>query len=167
MPAIETRLARPGDAEAIRLIYNHEVRTSTATFDLVERSADDQVAWMAERTGAFSVLVTDLDGHLAGFAALSPYRVRAAYRTTVENSVYVAVEHRGRGVADLLLADLLGVARNSGFHAVVARIGGANEASIGLHAKHGFELVGTERQVGRKFGKWQDVVVMQALLDGV
>ena len=88
-----------------------------------------------------------------------------AYRSTVENSVYVAADHRGRGVADRLLGNLLEVARTSGFHSVIARIGGNNEASTALHAKHGFREVGVERQVGRKFGRWQDVTVMQVVFD--
>ena len=175
---MEVRLAVPDDAEAIRAIYNHEVRTSTASFDLVERSAEDQAAWLADRSGAFSVLVAvepaaagdDADegtGEVLGFASLSSYKERAAYRGTVEDSVYVDADHRGRGVADRLLGDLLAVARTSGFHSVIARIGGGNEASIALHAKHGFVEVGVERQVGRKFGRWQDVTVMQVVFDEV
>ena len=159
------RLAEQADSEAVRRIYNQEVRQSAATFDLVERTPEDQEAWLSERSGAFSVLVAELDNLVVGFAALSPYKERAAYRTTVENSVYVDPEWRGRGVADGLLVELLVVARTSGFHVVVARIGGGNEASIALHEKHGFTRVGTEREVGRKFGRWQDVVVMQALLE--
>jgi len=162
---MEIRLAGPGDAEAIRAIYNHEVTTSTATFDLVERSSEDQQAWLAARAGAFSVLVAEIDDDLAGFASLSPFRERAAYRSTVENSVYVSADYRGRGVADRLLKDLLEVARTSGFHSVIARIGGNNEASTALHTKHGFREVGVERQVGRKFGHWQDVTVMQVVFD--
>jgi len=170
---MEVRLAVPDDAEAIRAIYNHEVRTSTASFDLVERSAEDQAAWLADRSGAFSVLVAverddagdGTDDEVLGFASLSPYKERAAYRGTVENSVYVDAAHRGRGVADRLLGDLLAVARGSGFHSVIARVGGGNEASIALHAKHGFEVVGVERQVGRKFGRWQDVTVLQVVFD--
>ena len=162
---MQVRLARSDDAEAIRSIYNHEVLHSTATFDLVERSVEDQQAWLAARSGAFSVLIAELDGDVIGFASLSPFRERAAYRTSVENSVYVAAGHRGQGVADRLLGELLVTARDSGFHCVVARIGGGNEASVALHQKHGFTLVGVEREVGRKFGRWQDVTVMQALFD--
>ena len=159
------RLARKTDSEAIRRIYNQEVRQSVATFDLVERTFEDQEAWLSERSGAFSVLVAELDNSVIGFAALSPYRERAAYRTTVEDSVYVDPEWRGRGVANSLLSELLAVARTSGFHTMVARIGGGNQVSITLHEKHGFTLVGTEREVGRKFGSWQDVVIMQTLLE--
>ena len=97
---MEIRLAQPGDAEEIRAIYNHEVRTSTSTFDLVERTAEAHRIWMAERSGAFSILVASdpaSDGpSVVGFASLSPYKERAAYRGTVENSIYVADEHRGR-----------------------------------------------------------------------
>jgi len=166
---MEIRLARSGDAEAIRAIYNHEVRTSTATFDIVERSVSAQEIWMADRSGAFSVLVAVEGGPddqiIMGFASLSPFRERAAYRSTVENSIYVADGYRNRGVADRLMGDLVQVARTSGFHSVIARIGGGNEASTTLHAKHGFVEVGVERQVGRKFNRWVDVTVMQLVFD--
>ena len=83
------RLAEQADSGAIRSIYNQEVRQSATTFDLVERTPEDQEAWLSERSGAFSVLVAELDNSVVGFPALSPYKKRAAYRTTVENSVYV------------------------------------------------------------------------------
>ena len=162
---MQIRLAVPTDAEAIRAIYNHEVVSSAATFDIVERSEEDQAAWLAERSGAFSVLVAEVDGEVAGFASLSSYRERAAYRSTVENSVYVGAGHRGLGIADRLLGALLEVGLTSGFHSIIARIGGGNVASMALHAKHGFTEVGVERQVGRKFGRWQDVTVMQVVFD--
>ena len=162
---MQIRLAVPTDAEAIRAIYNHEVVSSAATFDIVERSEEDQAAWLAERSGAFSVLVAEVDGAVAGFASLSSYRERAAYRSTVENSVYVGAGHRGLGIADRLLGALLEVGLTSGFHSIIARIGGGNVASMALHAKHGFTEVGVERQVGRKFGRWQDVTVMQVVFD--
>ena len=94
---MEIRLATLDDAEAIRTIYNLEVEGSTATFDLVPRSLDDQRAWLAARSGAFSALVADEGGDVVGFASLSAYKERAAYRTTVEDSVYVgAVPARSR-----------------------------------------------------------------------
>ncbi len=166
-PAVATRLARLDDAEAIRAVYNHYVETSTATFDLRGRSGDEQRAWLTERSGAHAVLVAvDRTGALVGFASLSPWRDRPGYRTSVEDSVYVAPDAQGRGVGRLLLTDLLGVGAEHGFHAVLARIVGGHEASIALHAGCGFEVVGVEREVGRKFGRWQDVVVMQRLLAG-
>ncbi|MDP6965536.1 MAG: N-acetyltransferase family protein [Acidimicrobiales bacterium] len=162
---IQIRLAKQKDAEAIREIYNHEVRNSTATFDLVERSTQEQEKWLDERSGAFSVLVAEMSGQILGFASLSPYKTRAAYRTTVEDSIYINEEFRNQGIAGKLLSHLLEVAESSGFHAVIARIGGGNEASISLHQRFGFEIVGTEKEIGRKFGKWQDVVIMQTIIN--
>jgi L-amino acid N-acyltransferase len=162
---MQVRAARPDDAEAIRTIYNLEVTTSTVTFDLVPRTLPEQRLWITDRSGAHAVLVAvDDAGDVAGFASLSPYKDRPAYRTTVEDSVYVARTHQGRGVGRLLLGELLDVATIHGFHTVVARIVAGHDASIGLHARHGFVQVGTEREVGRKFGRWLDVVVMQRLL---
>ena len=161
---MELRLARPDDAEATRTIYNAEVTGSTVTFDLVPRSLDEQRAWIDARSGAMAVVVAESEGEVLGFAALSPYRSRPAYSTTVEDSVYVHRDHQGRGVGRLLLRELVTTATAHGFHACMARIVGGHEASIALHQGCGFEVVGTEREVGRKFGRWLDVVVMQKLL---
>jgi phosphinothricin acetyltransferase len=150
------------------------VLSTTATFDLVPRSLDDQQQWLAARSGAFAAIVAvDVpadpvivggDGEVLGFAALSPYRERAAYRTSVEDSVYVRRDRSGEGIGRLLLEALLDVAEHSGFHAVFARIESSGEASRALHARCGFQLVGTEREVGRKFNRWLDVSLMQCLL---
>ena len=164
MGAVQLRLARPDDAEATRAIYNAEVTGSTVTFDMVPRSVHDQRAWIEARSGAMAVLVAEDEGEVVGFASLSPYRDRPAYATTVEDSVYVRDDQRGTGVGRLLLAEIVRVASTRGFHTVVARIVGGHEASIGLHRTLGFELVGVEREVGRKFGRWLDVVVMQRML---
>ena len=161
---MEVRVARLEDAEAMRAIYNVEVETSTVTFDLVPRTAADQRAWMAARSGAHTALVAVDGGNVIGFGSLSYYRDRPAYSTSVEDSVYVHQSHQGKGVGRLLLTALVDAAEASGFHAVFARIVGGHEASIGLHAALGFEIVGTEREVGRKFGRWLDVVVMERLL---
>jgi phosphinothricin acetyltransferase len=161
---VQIRLATLADAEGIRQIYNLEVTTATVTFDLVPRTLEQQEEWLAKRSGAHAVLVAEDDGQLLGFASLSPYRDRAAYSTTVEDSIYIAREHQGRGVGKRLLGELVDVARNHGFHAVMARIVGGHEASIALHTALGFRTVGVEREVGRKFGRWLDVVLMQLLL---
>jgi len=162
---MRTRLAEPRDAEATRAIYNLEVAETTVTFDLVPRSLADQMAWIAEHSGGHPALVA-VDDHkkVQGFASLSPFRPRPAYAPTVEDSVYVRRESRGHGIGELLLRDLLSVATDHGFHSVVARIVGGHDASIALHDKCGFEQVGCEREVGRKFGRWLDVVLMQKML---
>ena len=183
------RLAGLDDAAQIRSIYNREVEGTTATFDLVPRTLEDQRNWLAARTGVFSAIVA-VDpvapavappagasavgddgsrpgtGHVVGFASLSPYKERAAYRTTVEDSVYVHRSAQGRGIGTALLEHIVDLAAASGFHAVMARIEATGTASRALHARCGFELVGIEREVGRKFGRWLDVAVMQRLLQG-
>ncbi len=163
-PELSVRLAGPDDAEAIRSIYNVEVTGSTVTFDLVPRTLADQLAWLAEHQGVHPAVVVELDGEVVGFGSLAPYRSRPAYATTVEDSVYVRRDRRGLGCGRAILSELIRLATLHGFHAVMARIVGGHEASINLHRACGFDLVGIEREVGRKFGRWLDVVLMQRLL---
>ena len=162
---MEVRPARHADAEAIRAIYNREVTGSTVTFDMVPRTAEEQLRWLDEHAGAHPALVAVDQGAVVGFGSLSPYRSRPAYSTTVEDSVYVHPDRRGQGVGRALLSDLVRLGQAHGFHAVMARIVGGHDASIGLHRACGFELVGVEREVGRKFGQWLDVVLMELLVD--
>ncbi len=162
---MQVRPAALDDAEAIAAIYNLEVVETTATFDLEPRSIQAQREWLQARTGAHVVLVavTKSDG-LLGFASLSPYKDRPAYSTTVESSVYVRRDARGRGVAKALMQELISTARSHGFHAMIARVADSQESSLALHRALDFQLVGTEREVGRKFGRWLDVAVMQVML---
>ena len=161
---VSVRLARLDDAEATAAIYNREVLGTTVTFDMVARSTEDQRAWLAARSGAHPAVVAEAGGALVAFGCLWPYRDRPAYATTVEDSVYVDHRWRGRGVGRAVLEELLALATAHGFHAVMARIVGGHDASIALHRACGFELVGVEREVGRKFGRWLDVALMQRLL---
>ncbi len=161
---VRVRPARLDDAEAIRSIYNLEVTESTVTFDLVPRSLADQQRWLEQHAGAHPAVVAVDDDSVVGFGALSPYRSRPAYATTVEDSVYVRRDCHRRGIGRALLEELLGLATVHGFHAVMGRIVDGHEASIRLHRACGFALVGVEKEVGRKFGRWLDVVVMQRLL---
>jgi L-amino acid N-acyltransferase YncA len=162
---VELRRARLEDAEALREIYNAEVLGSTVTFDLVPRSPEDQLEWMAAHAGAYPVVVaTDgPDGEVVGFSSLSPYRSRPGYAPTVEDSVYVAAGHRGRGVGRLLLGEIVRLAAAHGFHSVIGRVVGDHPASIALHRSLGFQVVGVEREVGRKFGRWLDVTILQRM----
>jgi phosphinothricin acetyltransferase len=162
---LSIRLVERRDAAAIRDIYNLEVAESTVTFDLVPRTIDQQVAWIDEHSGGHPAIVAvDDGGGVVGFGSLSPYKDRPAYATTVEDSVYVHRDHRSRGIGRLLLEDLVRRGRDHGFHLMIARIVGDHEVSIALHATCGFAHVGVEREVGRKFNKWLDVVEMQRLL---
>lgn len=161
---MKLRPATNEDAEAIRSIYNLEVETSTVTFDLVPRTLSEQEHWLTRRSGAHAVLVAEDDDVICGFGSLSPYKDRPAYSTTVEDSVYVHRDHQGVGVGRLLLEQLVELATTHGFHVVIARIVAGHAASISLHDRVGFEVVGHEREIGRKFGRWLDVVTMQRLL---
>ena len=171
------RRAELADAEAIRTIYNVEVLQSINTFDMVPRSRAEQEAWISERSGVYpAVVATDpadpekpgprgARGEIVlGFGSLSPFRERSGYSATAEDSVYVDRSQRGRGIGRAILAELLVLASAHGFHSVIARIAGHNETSIGLHTAAGFELVGVEREVGRKHRQWLDVVELQLLL---
>jgi phosphinothricin acetyltransferase len=164
-PTVRLVLASPAHAEGIRAIYNRAIESSTATFDMTPRSLSDQLEWIAEHSGAYpAVVALDAGGEVVGFGSLSPYRPRPAYSTTVENSVYVHADFQRQGIGRALLDELLQLAEAHGFHAVMARVGGDNEGSVALHAACGFEMVGVEREVGRKFGRWLDVVCMQRLI---
>jgi phosphinothricin acetyltransferase len=160
------RLAEPADAAAIRAIYNREVETSRVTFDLVPRTLAEQFAWIEEHAGSYPAIVAidPSEGDVVGFASLSPYRPRPAYATTVENSVYVRHDRRAQGVGLALLVELVRLATAHGFHSIIARIVGDSAASITLHERAGFEIVGREKEVGRKLGRWLDVVLMQRML---
>ncbi len=164
--SVVIRLAERRDAAGIRAIYNHYVTESTAIFDLVPRNLDEQVQWIDEHSGGHPAVVATVgEGEeVVGFGSLSPFRSRPAYSTTVEDSVYLLSDHHRRGIGRQILDELVRLAAAHGFHSVIARIAGDNEPSIALHAACGFELVGTEREVGRKFGRWLDVVEMQRLL---
>ena len=160
------------DAQALLNIYNPEVVETTVTFDLVARTLAEQEDWIRAHLVTHPCLVAineedDLgeigaNGEkILGFAVVSPFRERPSYFTTVENSVYVHRGARGRGVGEVLLRELIQTAAESGFHALIARIVGENDGSIRLHEKCGFKLVGTEIEVGRKHGRWLDVVEYQ------
>lgn len=163
---MKVRLATLADAEAIRAIYNPEVLGSTVTFDLVPRTIEAQQQWLDEHSGAHPAVVAEDNGVIAGYGSLSEYKPRPAYRTSVEDSVYVHRDYRGKGVGRLILSSLIELATDHGFHAVFARIVGGHEASITLHQQCGFFIIGSEREVGRKFNQWLDVLIMEKLLSG-
>jgi phosphinothricin acetyltransferase len=161
---VQIRRAELGDAEAVRAIYNPQVESSTVTFDLVPRSLADQRAWIDARTGAHAALVAEIDGEIVGFGSLSSYRDRPGYATTVEDSVYVDPDRQGLGIGRALLGALIDTARDHGFHTMMARVVAGHEASMALHLDADFQVVGTEREVGRKLGRWLDVVLLQRML---
>ncbi len=160
------RAAEPTDAEAIRAIYNREVEGSTVTFDMVERSLEEQLTWISEHSGGHPavVAVDEETAQILGFGSLTAYRPRPAYSITVEDSVYVRDDSRGLGLGQGILEELVRLAGLHGYHSIIARIVGDHEASIKLHASAGFIQVGRETEVGRKHGRWLDVVLMQRMI---
>ena len=160
------RAAEPNDAEAIRAIYNREVEGSTVTFDMVERSLEEQLAWISEHSGGHPAIVAvdQKSAQILGFGSLTAYRPRPAYSITVEDSVYVRDDSRGLGLGKGILDELVRLAGLHGYHSIIARIVGDHEASIKLHAAAGFLQVGRETEVGRKHGRWLDVVLMQRMV---
>lgn len=165
MPAT-IRIAERRDAVGILAIHNEVVTRSTAIFDLVPRTLEEQQTWIAEHSGGHPAIVAvdEADGDVVGYGSLSAFRARPAYAPTVEDSVYVREDRQRRGVGRALLDELVRLAEVHGFHSVIARIADHNAGSVALHEGCGFELVGVEREVGRKFGRWLDVVEMQRML---
>jgi L-amino acid N-acyltransferase YncA len=169
MSSLEIRPAAAADLPFITEIYDHAVRYGTATFELI---APD-LAEMTRRfgvlmDGGFPYLVAALDGHVIGYAYAGAYRPRPAYRFTVENSVYLAPAIHRRGIGLQLLQRLIDESEQRGYRQMIAVIGdSANAGSIGVHARCGFQMIGTHPDVGFKFGRWLDTVMMQrALGDG-
>jgi len=163
---IQVRPAADADLVAILAIYNHAIATTTAVFEYEPHSLQVQRDWLdAKRTASFPVLVADLDDVVVGFATYGPFRMRPAYKYTVEHSVYVAEGVRRRGVARQLMQALIADARTRDYHAVVGGIVADNLPSLRLHESLGFVEVGHFPEVGYKFGRWQDLKFLQLLLD--
>jgi phosphinothricin acetyltransferase len=165
-------LIRPtdeADLPAITAIYADAVRTGTATFELEPPDLAEMTSRFLNLTGAgFPYLVAIADGRVAGYAYAGPYRARPAYRFTVEDSVYLAPDAHRQGIGLKLLNALVAQAAASGFRQMIAVIGdSANAGSVGVHTRAGFEMIGTHRNVGFKFNRWLDTVLMQRDLGAV
>ena len=165
MRDLTIRLATDGDARSIAQIYNHYVRSSTATFDTAERSVEDQSARLQQHAASHPVVVAETDDEIVAWGSLSPWGTRCAYQHTVEISVYVAPQSAGDGIGPAVSAVLIERARELGHHAVVSQIVHENDPSLSMARRLGFEYVGTLREVGRKFDRWLDVVLMELVLD--
>jgi L-amino acid N-acyltransferase YncA len=161
LPSI--RPADPHDIPAITAIYDTAVRHGTASFELDPPDEKEMCRrYEALRAAGYPYLVAEIAGAIAGYAYAGPYRERPAYRWSIENSVYVAEQSQRRGVGRALLEALIAEAQQGGFRQMIAVIGdSANTASIELHRLAGFRLVGTFDNVGFKFGRWLDTVLMQ------
>jgi phosphinothricin acetyltransferase len=165
----EIRPATAADLPSITGIYEHAVLYGTATFELIPPDlAEMKRRFDALMDGGFPYFVASLEDRVIGYAYAGAYRPRPAYRFTVENSVYLEPATHRRGIGLLLLRQLIAECEARGYRQMIAVIGdSANAGSIGVHTKCGFEMIGTHPDVGFKFGRWLDTVMMQlALGDG-
>ena len=153
------------DADAIATIYAHHVAHGTASYDTTAPSVADTESKIRRVTGpGWPFLVAEEDGAVIGYAYATQFRDRAAYAWTCENSIYVHPDRQGRGIGKTLLRELLARAESYGFRQMVAVIGGAEPASVRLHAACGFREVARLHAVGWKHGRWLDNVYMQFAL---
>jgi phosphinothricin acetyltransferase len=160
-PLYKIRLAEAADAEPIREIRNDAIRHSTAMWTTELLSPRDGQSWLAENLERRSAYIAEASGQVVGFANWAPWRPRDGYRHTVEDAVYLIEGHQGRGQGASLLRTLITAARESGAHVMMASIEASNAPSVALHERLGFELVGTAREVGTKFGRWLDLTMMR------
>ena len=158
------------DLDHITHIYNDAVLNTTATFDIIPRTKSEQLAWFDKHGERHPVLVIHTLGlngeaqEVVGWGSLGPWSDRSAYDDSGEVSIYIAKSVRGLGLGMMVLENLIAAARTRQFHTLLARISDANEPSLKLHKRFGFEQVGLLKEVGFKFNRWIDVHFYQLIL---
>ena len=162
---VTIRLAKRSDVRDILDIYNEAVVTTTATFDIVPRTYEQQTAWYDAHDSRHPITIAEIDGAVVGWASLSEWSSRCAYRATAETTFYVKEGCRGQGIGSQLMVDLLERARQLGFHTLVAQITDGSDASVRIHERHGFRHVGDLKEVGEKFSQLLNVHIYQKIYD--
>ncbi|MCT1479290.1 GNAT family N-acetyltransferase [Microbacterium sp. p3-SID336] len=166
MTAVHIRDAEDSDLDAITAIHNHAVVHTTAIWNEEAVDRADRAAWLADRTArGYPVLVAVDGADVLGYASYAQWRPHSGYRLTVEHSVYVRGDQRGRGIGRTLMRALIDRARAAGLHVMIGGVESGNTASIALHERLGFAEVGRMPQVGAKFGRWLDLSMLQLVLD--
>ena len=162
---IRIRTAKEDDLPRLLEIYNDIIIITTAVYDYEPHTIEMRKQWWeAKKAQGFPVFVAEEDGRIVGFSSIGPFRAWAAYKYSVENSVYVASNARGKGIGKLLIPPLLDASKSLGMHTVIAGIDATNEASIKLHKRFGFEEVAHFKQVGWKFERWLDLKFLQVMI---
>jgi phosphinothricin acetyltransferase len=157
---------QPADSEATLAIFNQAVRETTASWESRPHSVAEWSSW-GQRLVAdgFLFLVAEQSGQVVGYATTSPFRPSPGYNRTAESSIFLAPPAQGQGLGQRLLAELIGQVRHQGLHALLAAIDATNQASLGLHAKLGFRPAGHLAEVGHKFGRWRDLILVELVLN--
>ena len=163
--ATTVRDADEDDLPAILSIYNDVIANTTAVYSEIPVTLESRFAWLAQLRGqGYPVIIAERGGERLGFGSFAEFRAWPCYAGTVEHSLHVRADARGQGVGRLLVQALLVRARRLDKHVVIAGIDAANEASLRLHRGLGFEDAGRLREVGRKFDRWLDLVLLQKRL---
>jgi phosphinothricin acetyltransferase len=164
MQELTTRLAIAADAAAIARIYNEGIADRIATFETEPRTVEQIAAQLRDRGDRFPTIVAEHDGQVIAWASAGPYRSRPAYAGVAEHSVYVGRAARGKGAGRVVLAALCRAYAERGFWKLVSRIFPENVASLVLHERCGFRVVGVYRRHGQLDGAWRDCVIVERLL---
>ena len=159
------RPAQPADLPALLAIYNDAIVHTTASWDLLPWTAAQHAEWYATKTEhRHPILVADAEGEVVGYSAYGPFREKAGYAATMEHSVYVRADRRGLGIGRALMVAIIEAARANGVHALIGGLSSDNDVSMALHHSFGFVEVGRLPEVGRKFDRWLDLVMLQLIL---
>lgn len=164
----EIRLATDSDIPSITRIYNDAIANTTAVFTETPTSSEERLRWKQSRHArGYPVLVAEEKGEVVGFSSFGDFRDWPGYRYSVEHSVYVQADRRGRGYGSDLMRVLIRRAEELGKHLMIAGIEAGNHRSVDFHSRIGFKTVGLLHGVGRKHGRWLDLMFMELMLDGV
>jgi L-amino acid N-acyltransferase len=162
---VTIRRAGISDVADIAEIYNEAIVTTTATFDTEPKSIEERTEWLHSHDERHPILVAVLNGRVIGWSSLTRWSDRPAYEDTAETSFYVHSTHRGKGIGRSLKEATVEEARRLGFHTLIARIAEGSRESVHLNESVGFIYVGTLKEVGRKFGRFLDVLIYQKHLE--
>lgn len=163
---INIRQAEKKDVSRILEIVNYEILNSTVVYDYKERTYEQQLEWFEQKQiHGMPIIVAEDKNRVIGFGTYGIFRPWAAYKFSVEHSIYVDKDSRAHGIGKRLLTKLIEMAKENGFHTMIAGVDCSNERSVGFHKKFGFEEIGTFKEVGYKFDKWLDLKFLQLFLN--
>lgn len=166
MKELIIRRARTEDLAKIVAIVNYEILNSTAIYDYQERTYDFQLNWFEQKMrDGMPVIVAENENEVIGFGSFGIFRPWAGYLFSVEHSIYIDKNERARGVGKKLMIELIRLAKEGGYHTMIAGVDASNSKSIYFHEKFGFKAVGTFKEVGFKFDKWLDLTFLQLTLN--